>query len=236
MTAEVRHCEERSDEGFGETDRWAPLDCFGPAGLAMTAEVRHCEERSDEPPGLTRGQTYAQQEYDSNFRNAELAFAAGCVARCARGLRRPAGLLILAFAFFCAVVPGQAAGEATIEIVSRSGLHAFAVELATNDAERSRGLMFRKELAEGHGMLFDFKNEQPVAFWMRNTYIPLDMIFIRGDGRILRIAENTEPLSDRLIPSGGPVRAVLEVIAGTARKLGIAAGDRVEGAMFRGSR
>jgi uncharacterized protein len=126
----------------------------------------------------------------------------------------------------------QAAGEATLEIVSKSGVHAFAVELATNDAERERGLMFRKELPEGRGMLFDFEHEQPVSFWMRNTYIPLDMIFISGDGRIIRIAENTQPLSDRLIPSGGPVRAVLEVIGGTARKLGIAPGDRVESPMF----
>ena len=68
---------------------------------------------------------------------------------------------------------------------------------------------------------------------MHNTYIPLDMIFIRADGSILRIAENTEPLSDRLVPSGGPVRAVLEVIGGTARKLGIAPGDKVAGAMFK---
>ena len=70
------------------------------------------------------------------------------------------------------------------------------------------------------------------GFWMQNTYIPLDMIFIRGDGSILRIAENTEPLSTRLIPSGGPVRAVLEVIGGTARKLGIAPGDRVASPIF----
>ena len=129
--------------------------------------------------------------------------------------------------------PAQAAGNATLEIISKTGVHAFSVELATNDAERSRGLMFRKELPEGRGMLFDFERDQSVSFWMHNTLISLDMIFIRGDGRILRIAENTEPLSDRLIPSGGPVRAVLEVIAGTARKLGIAPGDRVAGAIFR---
>jgi uncharacterized protein len=93
--------------------------------------------------------------------------------------------------------------------------------------------MFRKELPEGRGMLFDFDREQPVSFWMHNTYIPLDMIFIRADGRILRIAENTEPLSDRLVPSGGPVRAVLEVMGGTAKRLGIEAGDRVESPFFR---
>jgi hypothetical protein len=93
--------------------------------------------------------------------------------------------------------------------------------------------MFRRELPEGQGMLFDFQFDQNVAFWMKNTYIPLDMLFIRSDGRILRIAENTEPLSERNIPSGGPVRAVLEVIGGTAKKLGIAAGDRVSGSIFK---
>lgn len=126
----------------------------------------------------------------------------------------------------------QAAGQGTLDIVTKSGVHAFSVELATTEAERARGLMFRKELPEGHGMLFDFKQEQPVSFWMHNTYIPLDMIFIAGDGRIVRIAENTQPQSDRLIPSGAPVRAVLEVIAGTARKFGIAPGDRVESPIF----
>jgi hypothetical protein len=141
-------------------------------------------------------------------------------------------LLIAVFAACCALASAQAAGEATLEIVSKTGVHAFAVELATNGEERSRGLMFRKELPEGRGMLFDFERDQPVAFWMRNTYISLDMIFIRGDGRILRIAENTEPLSERLIPSGGSVRAVLEVVAGTAHKLGIAAGDHVESPIF----
>jgi uncharacterized protein len=130
-------------------------------------------------------------------------------------------------------VPANAAGEATIEIMSKSGVHSFSVELATSGAELERGLMYRKELPEGRGMLFDFERESPVSFWMHNTYIPLDMIFIRADGSILRIAENAEPLSDRLIPSGGPVRAVLEVIGGTARKLGIAPGDRVAGAMFK---
>jgi len=141
--------------------------------------------------------------------------------------------LLAAVAAILVVTAAHAGGEAKIEITSKTGVHAFAVELANNDDERSRGLMFRKELPEGRGMLFDFERESPVAFWMHNTYIPLDMIFIRADGRILRIAENAEPLSDRLIPSGGPVRAVLEVIGGTTRKLGIAPGDRVAGAMFK---
>jgi uncharacterized membrane protein (UPF0127 family) len=140
-------------------------------------------------------------------------------------------ILLLAFAF---VAPARAAGQAALEIVTKTGVRPFTVELATNDAERERGLMFRKELPDGRGMLFDFQHERPVAFWMHNTYIPLDMIFIRADGRILSIAENTKPQSDDLVPSGGPVRAVLEVIGGTARKLGIAPGDRVESAALGG--
>src|SRR5689334_36383 len=128
--------------------------------------------------------------------------------------------------------PAQPGGEQTVEIASKTRVHIFAVEIADNDADRAKGLMYRKELPEGQGMLFDFHRDQDVSFWMQNTYIPLDMIFIRGDGRILRIAENTEPLSTRLIPSGGPVRAVLEVIGGTSRKLGIAPGDRVASPIF----
>jgi uncharacterized membrane protein (UPF0127 family) len=140
--------------------------------------------------------------------------------------------LLAAVAAIFVVTAAQAGGEAKIEITSKTGVHAFAVELANNDDERSRGLMFRKELPEGRGMLFDFQKDQPVEFWMHNTFISLDMIFITGDGRILRIAEKTEPFSDRLIPSGGPVRAVLEVIAGTARKDGLAPGDRITGSIF----
>jgi uncharacterized protein len=132
-------------------------------------------------------------------------------------------------------VPGVRAAELQpLEIASKSGVHVFAVELATTPEEQAKGLMFRQSLPEGQGMLFDFHQEQPTSFWMKNTYIPLDMIFIRGDGRILRIAENTVPLSETLVPSGGPVRAVLEVIAGTARKLGIAPGDRVAHPIFNG--
>ena len=120
----------------------------------------------------------------------------------------------------------------TLEIATKTGVHAFSVEVADNEVDRARGLMFRKTLPEGQGMLFDFHREQPVDFWMKNTYIPLDMLFIRDDGRILRIAENTTPLSTEIVSSGGPVRAVLEVIGGTAQKFGIAPGDRVAYRIF----
>ena len=138
------------------------------------------------------------------------------------------------FVVFALLAPAGAADRNTLEIVGKNGVHVFSVELAANQEAQARGLMFRKELPEGHGMLFDFQREQEVSFWMKNTYIPLDMIFIRGDGRILRIAENTVPLSVQLVPSGGPVRAVLEVIGGTARKLGIAPGDQVAHPIFSG--
>ncbi|ABD07639.1 Protein of unknown function DUF192 [Rhodopseudomonas palustris HaA2] len=141
-----------------------------------------------------------------------------------------AALLLCAFAAQTA----QAAKMETLEIVTRTGVHVFSVEIATTEQERETGLMYRKQLPEGQGMLFDFRPEQPVSMWMKNTYIPLDMIFISADGRILRIAENTEPLSTKIIASGGPVTGVLEVVGGTAKKLGIAAGDRVGHPLFKG--
>jgi uncharacterized membrane protein (UPF0127 family) len=149
--------------------------------------------------------------------------------------RVAAALLIVAGVLLTAHGPAHAAGQGTLEIVSASGVHAFNVELATTEQERERGLMFRKELPQGQGMLFDFFNDQPVSFWMHNTYISLDLIFIRSDGRIMRIAENAKPMSDDLIPSGPPVRAVLEVIAGTSRELGIKPGDKVINPIFGNS-
>jgi uncharacterized protein len=121
----------------------------------------------------------------------------------------------------------------TLEIASKTGVHVFSVELAVTDEERERGLMFRRSVPESTGMLFDFKRDQEVTMWMKNTYVSLDMIFIQSDGRIRRIAENTETESLKIIPSGGPVRAVLEVAAGTARKLGIEPGDRIASPILR---
>jgi uncharacterized membrane protein (UPF0127 family) len=120
-----------------------------------------------------------------------------------------------------------------LTIVAASGRHEFQVEVMENEEQRARGLMFRREMAADRGMLFDFKQVQPVAFWMKNTYIPLDMIFIDERGEIVNIAENTEPLSERSVPSGKPVLGVLEVNAGISRKFGFKAGDRVEHRIFR---
>src|ERR1700739_3233490 len=128
----------------------------------------------------------------------------------------------------------RAASIQPLEIVTKTGVHVFSVEMATTEQEKETGLMYRKELADGKGMLFDFSPEQEVSMWMKNTYISLDMIFIRADGRILRIAENAQPLSTKIIPSRGLAKAVLEVVAGTAQKYGIAPGDRVGHPLFNG--
>ena len=108
----------------------------------------------------------------------------------------------------------------------------FDVELALNDAERSRGLMYREKLGPYEGMLFDFYQDAPVSFWMKNTLIPLDMLFIASDGTIRHIHPNATPLSTESIPSQFPVRAVLEINGGSARLLGIKPGDKVRHPIF----
>jgi len=123
-----------------------------------------------------------------------------------------------------AVQAAEQANEITIE--TSGGLHRFSVEWATTQAERERGLMFRKSMAADHGMMFDFGDEEPVAFWMKNTPLSLDMLFIAADGTIRRIEKRATPFSEDHIPSGAPVRYVLELNGGTADRLGIAVGHR----------
>ncbi len=127
---------------------------------------------------------------------------------------------------------GATQGLEPLKIHTASGDHAFSVEVMRTDTERARGLMFRRFLPRDRGMLFDFKTEQPVMMWMKNTYLPLDMVFISHDGVVVNVAENTEPLSERIIPSGAPTYAVLEINAGVANSIGLKPGDRVENALF----
>src|SRR5258708_25223600 len=150
-----------------------------------------------------------------------------------KGLSFAALLVAVAACLVASSPTARGAEQQILEIASRTGVHVFSVELAVTDDERSRGLMFRRSVPESYGMLFDFQRDPEVTMWMRNTYVSLAMIFIHSDGRIRRIAESTETESDKIIPSGGQVRAVLEVAAGTARKLGIEAGDRVATPIFR---
>lgn len=120
-----------------------------------------------------------------------------------------------------------------LTVVTQGGEHTFQVEVARTDEQRARGLMFRRFMPADRGMLFDFKTEQPVMMWMRNTYIPLDMIFLTRDGRVINVAENTEPLSERTIASAAPAFAVLEVNAGVARRIGLKPGDRILHPLFK---
>ncbi len=122
--------------------------------------------------------------------------------------------------------------RSTLVIETAARAIKFDVDLALNEAERSHGLMFRKKLEPYEGMLFDFHQEAPVSFWMKNTLIPLDMIFIAADGTIRHIHANATPLSTDTIPSEFPVRGVLEINGGSARLLGIKAGDKVKHAIF----
>lgn len=124
-------------------------------------------------------------------------------------------------------LPALAMERATVEIEAGGARHLFLVELALTDPERERGLMERKTLPLNTGMLFVFELEEPVNMWMKNTYVPLDMIFAGADGRVVSIAPRTEPMSLRIISSGRPAKMVLEVRAGTAERLGIRVGDRL---------
>lgn len=132
---------------------------------------------------------------------------------------------LAALALLC-IGSAARADESQLTIRTAAGAeHVFTVELADTPDEQARGLMFRESLAPDAGMLFDFHVSRPTSFWMQNTLIPLDMLFIRADGSIARIQVNAKPLDTTSIPSGEPVRFVLEIPGGRSVELGIAVGD-----------
>ena len=121
----------------------------------------------------------------------------------------------------------------TVTVVTARGSFEFAAEIADTPQLRRRGLMFRQRLPKDKAMLFDWGGRQLVAnMWMRNTYIPLDMVFIASDGTVVRVAGNTKPRSLKIISSGVPVAAVLEIAAGTARRIGLEPGSKVRHMIF----
>jgi uncharacterized membrane protein (UPF0127 family) len=147
-------------------------------------------------------------------------------------LRRPANL-VRALGIFVAVFLGMlplAACSSDDRLVAHTatGDHAFTVELVDTPESRQQGLMFRQSLDKDAGMLFDFRREQQTAFWMRNTFIPLDMIFIAADGTVKTIHVNAKPHDPTSISSGVPVRFVLEIPGGRSVEIGLKPGDRIE--------
>jgi uncharacterized membrane protein (UPF0127 family) len=120
-----------------------------------------------------------------------------------------------------------------LTLKTRKGPFRFRVEDAANDPQRETGLMCRTHLSPDRGMLFDFlEPTDGVAFWMKNTLIPLDIVFIAPDGRVVSIARNARPLDLRPLPAGGVVRGVLEIAGGRAAQIGLKPGDRVEHRIF----
>jgi uncharacterized membrane protein (UPF0127 family) len=157
------------------------------------------------------------------------------------------GRLLLAVSVLVLAAPAAAApppkactaGQAELKplqgltLVTDKGAYKFDVEVAATYKRRETGLMCRRSLAPDRGMLFDFgETAEDVTFWMRNTLIPLDIVFIRPDGQVLSIARNAHPLDDTPLPAGGPVRAVLEIAGGRAAQIGLMPGDRVLSPIF----
>ncbi len=147
------------------------------------------------------------------------------------GFRPWAALLLVVIVAFGGAARSD--GLEALQIVTATGTHDFQVEIAKDEASRARGLMDRRFMPADHGMLFEFDREAPESFWMKDTYIPLDMIFISRAGVVTNIAANAEPLSERAIPSGPPCMAVLELNGGAAARIGLKVGDKVRHPFFK---
>ncbi len=140
--------------------------------------------------------------------------------------------LLLAFIAFAATAEEALPRTETVAVETAAGVSEFAAEIADTDRLREKGLMFRRSLAPDKGMLFDFGQPRMVAMWMKNTYIALDMVFIRADGTVAGVASNTKPHSLDVIGVEEPVLGVLELSAGAAARIGLKPGDKVRHPMF----
>ncbi len=149
------------------------------------------------------------------------------------GVRLCATLALVVLATAVRPAPARSDGLEALQIVTASGTHDFQVEIAKDEQHRALGLMNRRFMPADRGMLFEFDREAQVAFWMKNTYIPLDMIFISPAGKVTNVVANAEPLSERVIPSGPPCLAVLELNGGQAAAIGLKAGDTVRHPFFK---
>jgi len=144
------------------------------------------------------------------------------------GMRLLRSLGAAGVALLVAMPLAACSDESRLVLKTASGDHTFTVEVVDTPESRARGLMYRQELADDAGMLFDFQSEHPVSFWMQNTFIPLDMIFIGADGLVKTIYVNARPHDTTSIPSQVPVQYVLEIPGGRSEEIGLEPGDRVE--------
>lgn len=135
-----------------------------------------------------------------------------------------------------ATAPAATPARDSIRIRTATGEHVIRVELALDGASQRKGLMFRRQLAADQGMLFVYTPPRQIGMWMKNTFLSLDMVFSDESGRVIGIAEHTEPFSERVISVPGPVYAVLEVNGGTAERLGMKPGDQILGPLFHPAR
>lgn len=176
------------------------------------------------------------------MKSTGLASAAGTFAAL-RGQWRSIVVVLMATLTGCAMAAespavdstqlDQAFARSTLKIATLDArLHPFNIWVADTDPRRARGLMFVKQLDADAGMLFIYPTSQPIAMWMKNTFIPLDMLFVSAEGRVVKVVEHTKPHSLKTIESEQPVRAVVELNAGTARKLHISAGAQVMHPVF----
>ena len=216
-------------------NRLARLRFFDPGH----ADPRHLRAYGDAPAlRLHRAQTRTvgagplwQGTERSDGRGAEAGRRAGSVLSLTtanlRTQRRTLAALLLLLALLAAPLPAFAAGGGTLVLKTATGDHNFNIEVMVTDEERALGLMFRRSLPEKDGMLFLYDLPQPATMWMKNTFIPLDMVFISSEARVHRIEQNAEPFSTTLIPSDGDVVGVLELNAGEAGKIGLKRGDKV---------
>lgn len=134
------------------------------------------------------------------------------------------GLCVVVAAGYFAIAQDLSTGT----LVTSTGSHELAIEVADTPQLRATGLMNRQSMPADQGMLFVFENSRPITMWMKNTYIPLDMLFLDETGTVTHVKTNTTPLSEAVISSNGPARYVLELNGGTARRLNVSKGDRLE--------
>lgn len=158
----------------------------------------------------------------------------GMSAATLSGAARWAAPLLVALILLAGLLvePADAMRRSKLTLQTAQGAHVIDIEIVTTPAEQQMGLMFRRSVPEKTGMLFVYAGPQEITMWMKDTYVSLDMVFINASGTVHRIEAHTEPFSQTTIPSKGDVVAVLEMVAGSAEKLGLKPGDRVVHALF----